>query len=95
MIPFIRPHLDYGNIPYDQPKSQAFSNQLENVQYNPALVILKNQKLITSQITSEVNTGFDSHPYNTRAYITTNIATCNCRTDTFNYSFFPQTIYCK
>ena len=89
MTPFVRPHLDYGNIPYNQPKNQAFSNQLENVQYNAALVLLKNQKLMASQITSEVKTSFDSHPYNTCAYITTNITTYNCRTDTFHYSFFP------
>lgn len=89
MTPFIRPHLDYSNIPHDQPKKQAFSNQLENVQYNTALVLLINQKWMASQITSEVNTSFDSHPYNTCAYVTTNITTCNCRTDTFNYSFFP------
>ena len=37
---------------------------------------------MASQITSEVNTSFDSHPYNTCAYVTTNITTCNCRTDT-------------
>ena len=36
---FIRPHLDYGNIIYDQPNNQAFSNKLEAVQYNAALAI--------------------------------------------------------
>ena len=87
-IPFKRPYLDYDNIPYDQPKIQAISNKLENVQYNAALVLLQNQKLMASQNTSEVNTSFNPHPYNTRAYITTNITTCNCRTDTFNCSFF-------
>ena len=36
---FIRPHLDYGDIIYDQPNNQAFSNKLEAVQYNAALAI--------------------------------------------------------
>ena len=36
---FIRPHLDYGDIIYDQPNNQAFSNKLEVVQYNAALAI--------------------------------------------------------
>ena len=33
---FIRPHLNYGDIIYDQPNNQAFSNKLEVVQYNAA-----------------------------------------------------------
>ena len=33
------PHLDYGDIIYDQPNNQAFSNKLEAVQYNAALAI--------------------------------------------------------
>ena len=36
---FIRPHLDYGDIIYDQPNNQTFSNKLEAVQYNAALAI--------------------------------------------------------
>ena len=36
---FIRPHLDYGDVVYDQPSNDAFSNKLETVQYNTALVI--------------------------------------------------------
>ena len=36
---FIRPHLDYGDILYDQPNNQAFSNKLENLHYNAALAI--------------------------------------------------------
>ena len=36
---FIRPHLDYGDIVYDQPSNDAFSNKLETVQYNAALAI--------------------------------------------------------
>ena len=29
---FIRPHLDYGDVVYDQPSNNAFSNKLETVQ---------------------------------------------------------------
>ena len=36
---FIRPHLDYGDIIYDQPNNQTFSNKLEAVQSNAALAI--------------------------------------------------------
>ena len=28
---FIRPHLDYGNIVYDQPNNQSFLNKIEAV----------------------------------------------------------------
>ena len=36
---FIRPQLDYGDVVYDQPSNDAFSNKLETVQYNAALAI--------------------------------------------------------
>ena len=36
---FIRPHLDYGNIVYDQPSNDVFSDKLESLQYNSALAI--------------------------------------------------------
>ena len=36
---FVRPHLDYGSIIYDQPNNQSFSNKTEAVQYNAALAI--------------------------------------------------------
>ena len=36
---FIRLHLDYGDVVYDQPSNDAFSNKLESVQYNAALAI--------------------------------------------------------
>ena len=36
---FIRPHLDYGDIIYDQPKNESFCQRLESVQYNAALAI--------------------------------------------------------
>ena len=35
----IRPHLDYGDIIYDQPHIDSFINKVESVQYNAALAI--------------------------------------------------------
>ena len=31
---FVRPHLDYCDIIYDQPNNQSFCNKTERVQYN-------------------------------------------------------------
>ena len=36
---FIRPHLDYADVIYDQPHNETFSNKIESVQYNAALSI--------------------------------------------------------
>ena len=36
---FVRPHIDYGDIIYDQPNNEQFCNMIERVQYNAALVI--------------------------------------------------------
>ena len=36
---FIRPHLDYGDIIYDQPDNENFCQKLESFQYNAALAI--------------------------------------------------------
>ena len=36
---FIRPHLDYGDICYDQSYNTSFHQRLESLQYNAALVI--------------------------------------------------------
>ena len=36
---FIRPHLSCGDVVYDHPSSDAFSNKLETVQYNATLAI--------------------------------------------------------
>ena len=36
---FVLPHLDYGDIVYDQPNNHSFSNKIEAVQYNAALTI--------------------------------------------------------
>ena len=34
---FIRPHLDYGDVIYDQPENESFSTKIELVQYNASL----------------------------------------------------------
>ena len=36
---FIRPHLDYADVIYDQPHNETFYNKIESVQYNAALSI--------------------------------------------------------
>ena len=36
---FIKPHLDYGGVIYDQPNNESFCNKLETFQYNAALAI--------------------------------------------------------
>ena len=36
----VRPHLDYGDIIYDQPKNESFCQKLESYQSNAALVQL-------------------------------------------------------
>ena len=36
---FIRPHLDYSDIIYDQPNNESFCTKIECIQYNAALAI--------------------------------------------------------
>ena len=36
---FIRPHIDYADVIYDQPNNNALVNKLESIQYNSALAI--------------------------------------------------------
>ena len=36
---FIRPHLDYADIIYDNPKNEYLKNKLESIQYNAAFAI--------------------------------------------------------
>ena len=36
---FIRPHLHFADIIYDQPNNDSFKNKLERTQYNAALTI--------------------------------------------------------
>ena len=36
---FIRPHFDYGDIIYDRAYNTSFHQNIESIQYNPALAI--------------------------------------------------------
>ena len=36
---FVRPHLDYGDLIYDQPNNESFCQEIESVQYNASLAI--------------------------------------------------------
>ena len=36
---FVRPHLDYGDLLYDQPNNQSLCQKIESIQYNAALAI--------------------------------------------------------
>ena len=36
---FIKPHMDYGDIIYDQASNASFHRKLESIQYNAALAI--------------------------------------------------------
>ena len=36
---FIRPHLDYCDVIYDQPNSESFCTKIDRIQYNAALAI--------------------------------------------------------
>ena len=36
---FIRPHLDHGDVIYDQPSNVNFSSKIESTQFNAALAI--------------------------------------------------------
>ena len=37
---FVRPHLDYGDVIYDQPNNSRLSDKIESIQYNAALAII-------------------------------------------------------
>ena len=36
---FVRPHLDYGDVIYDQSYNNTFHQKMESIQYNAALAI--------------------------------------------------------
>ena len=36
---FVRPHLDYGDIVYDQPKNECLCQKIKSIQYNSVLAI--------------------------------------------------------
>ena len=119
---FVGPHLDYGDIVYDQPNNESFISKLEQVQYNAALAITGALKCTShSNFYNElgleslesrrrlrrlcflqkiISNGLPAYlhkliPKKSHQYITRNvndIATYQCRTDAFKFSFFPWTI---
>ena len=36
---FVRPHLDYGDIIYDEAYNETFHKKLESIQYNTCLAL--------------------------------------------------------
>ena len=36
---FVRPHLDYGDMLYNQPNNKSLCQKIENIQYNAALAV--------------------------------------------------------
>ena len=56
---FVRPHIDYGDIIYDQPNNDSFCDMIERVQYNAALAITGAIKG-TSQLKLYKELGFES-----------------------------------
>ena len=56
---FVRPHIDYGDIIYDQPNNDSFCDMIERVQYNAALAITSAIKG-TSQLKLYKELGFKS-----------------------------------
>ena len=56
---FVRPHLDYGDIIYDQPNNESLNQKIERIQYNAALAITGAIKG-TSQSKLHNELGFES-----------------------------------
>ena len=36
---FVRPHLDYGDIIYDQPNNESFTQKIDRIQHNSIIAI--------------------------------------------------------
>ena len=56
---FVKPHIDYGDIIYDQPNNDSFCKMIERVQYNAALAVTVAIKG-TSQLKIYKELGFES-----------------------------------
>ena len=56
---FVRPHLDYGDVNYDQPNNESSKQKIERIQYKASLAITGAIKETSqSQLSSEL--GFES-----------------------------------
>ena len=56
---FVRPHLDYGDIIYDQPNNESFTQKIERIQYKAAFAVTGAIKG-TSQCKLYSELGFES-----------------------------------
>ena len=45
---FIRPHLDYGDIVYDQAFNESFHKNIESIQYNTVIAIIGGMRVTSS-----------------------------------------------
>ena len=59
---FVQPHLDYGNILYDQPNNKSLCQKIKTIQYNAALAITSAIKG-TSQIKLYNELGLESFKF--------------------------------
>ena len=57
---FMRPHLDYGDIVFNQSTNDSFCKKLESVQYNAALAITGTIKGTSSQVKLYKELGHES-----------------------------------
>ena len=55
----MKPHLDYGDITYDQPNNESLTQKIEKIQYNAALAITR-VIIGTSQSKLYSELGFES-----------------------------------
>ena len=51
---FVRPHLDYGDIIYDQPNKESLNQKIERIQYNAALAITGTYATYQSSLCNEL-----------------------------------------
>ena len=58
--PFVRHHLDYRDVVYDQQRNETFCSKLESVQYNAALASITETIRETSQTKLYVELGLES-----------------------------------
>ena len=75
---FIRPHLDSGDIIYDQAYNLSFHHKLESIQYNAALALTGQLEQLKEKVVSTANV--DNNCFNAN----------NCFNDGIgNYTVFP------
>ena len=89
---FVRPHIDYGDIIYDQP-NDSFCNMVERVQYNAALAITGVIKEM-SQLKIYKELGFQSLKYRRWfRHLCFFYKLRSTQTPKYLYNFFPSGKY--